>query len=66
MRKGRDGEKKNGGGKWMKIVATTSLQAVDRLNTNRWNAAHLCQKQQQQRHQHQEQQPPQKASENFY
>ena len=39
MRKGRDGEKKKGGGKWMKIVATTSLQAVDRPNADRWNAA---------------------------
>ena len=49
MRKGRDGEKngkkngKNGGKKkkkiQMKIVATTSLPAVDRLNTDRWNAA---------------------------
>ena len=27
----------------MKIVATTSLQAVDRLNADRWNAACSCQ-----------------------
>ena len=51
MRKGRDGEKKTGktGGKngkngekkkrRMKIVATTSLPAVNRLNADRWNAA---------------------------
>ena len=50
MRKGRDGEKKNGkNGKKrvgkkkkkirMKIVATTSLPAVDRPNADRWNAA---------------------------
>ena len=47
MRKGRDGEKKkkNGGKKRkkkkirMKIVATTSLPAVDRPNADRWNAA---------------------------
>ena len=51
MRKGRDGEKKkrekngkNGGEKKkkkirMKIVATTSLPAVDRPNADRWNAA---------------------------
>ena len=41
MRKGRDGEKKKGGGKKrrMKIVATTSLPAVDRPNADRWNAA---------------------------
>ena len=41
MRKGRDGEK-NGGKKRerrMKIVATTSLPAVDRPNADRWNAA---------------------------
>ena len=49
MRKGRDGgekkQKKNGGKKrgkkWkrrMKIVATTSLPAVDRPNADRWNA----------------------------
>ena len=28
----------------MKIVATTSLTAVDRLNADRWNAAHSRQK----------------------
>ena len=47
MRKGRDGGKKNGkknGGEKkkkirMKIVATTSLPAVDRPNADRWNAA---------------------------
>ena len=43
MRKGRDGGKqeKNGGKKRrrMKIVATTSLPAVDRPNVDRWNAA---------------------------
>ena len=47
MRKGRDGGKgeKNGGKKWekkkrrMKIVATTSLPAVDRPNADRWKAA---------------------------
>ena len=50
MRKGRDGEKKktekkgkNGKKKKkkkirMKIVATTSLPAVDRPNADRWNA----------------------------
>ena len=27
----------------MKIVATTSLPAVDRPNADRWNAARLCQ-----------------------
>ena len=26
------------------IVASTSLPAVDRLNADRWNAAHSCQK----------------------
>ena len=48
MRKGRDGGngKKNGKKKKrrMKIVATTSLPAVDHPNADRWNAAHLCQK----------------------
>ena len=45
MRKGRDGEKKTGKKREkkekrrMKIVATTSLPAVDRPNANRWNAA---------------------------
>ena len=52
MRKGRDGGNgKNGGKKRekkeekkkkkirMKIVATTSLPAVDRPNADRWNAA---------------------------
>ena len=57
MRKGRDGEKngkkkngKNGKKKkkkkkkiLMKIVATTSLPAVDRPNANRWKAAQSCQ-----------------------
>ena len=48
MRKGRDGEKKTGkteekkNGKKkkirMKIVATTSLPAVDRPNADHWNA----------------------------
>ena len=49
MRKGRNGEKKkrekkrekNGGEKRKRlkiIVATTSLPAVDRPNTDRWNA----------------------------
>ena len=47
MRKGRVGGKKQGenGGKkkkrLMKIVATTSLPAVDRPNADRWNAARL-------------------------
>ena len=45
MRKGRDGEKKNGGEKKEKrlmiIVATTSLPAVDRPNAARWNAANV-------------------------
>ena len=43
MRKGRDGEEKKTGKKkkkrQMKIVATTSLPAVDRPNADRWNAA---------------------------
>ena len=42
MRKGRDGEKKTGEKekkRWMKIVATTSLPAVDRPNADHWNAA---------------------------
>ena len=53
MRKGRDGGKrgkkrgkKNGGKKEkrrMKIVATTSLPAVDRPNNDRGNAARSCQ-----------------------
>ena len=40
MRKGRNGEngEKTGGG-MVKIVATTSLPAVDRPNADRWNAA---------------------------
>ena len=43
MRKGRDGEEKKRGEKKeekkrMKIVATTSLPAVDRPNAERWNA----------------------------
>jgi len=58
MRKGRDGEKKNWKKKRkkrekngkkkkkirMKIVATTSLPAVDRPNADRWNAARSRQK----------------------
>ena len=55
MRKGRDGEKrekkkkKTGKKKKkekrrMKIVATTSLPAVDRPNADRWNAARSRQK----------------------
>ena len=54
MRKGRDGgktgkKKKNGKKKKkekrrMKIVATTSLPAVDRPNADRWNAARSRQK----------------------
>ena len=55
MRKGRDGGKKRGkkNGKKktgkkkkkirMKIVATTSLPAVNRPNAHRWNAARSCQ-----------------------
>ena len=55
MRKGCDGGEKNGeknrkkkkkGEKRkrrMKIVATTSLPAVDRPNADRWNAARLRQ-----------------------
>ena len=51
MRKGRDGGEK-WGKKWekkkkkrlMKIVATTSLPAVDRPNADRWNVARSCQK----------------------
>ena len=53
MRKGRDIEKtggtktreKKGGGKKriMKIVAATSLPAVNHPNAKRWNAARLCQ-----------------------
>ena len=41
MRKGRDGEKKREKKekRRMKIVATTSLPAVDRPNVDRWNAA---------------------------
>ena len=46
MRKGRDGEKRKKTGKKekkirMKIVATTSLPAVDRPNADRWNAASI-------------------------
>ena len=52
MRKGRDGDKKRGktgGGKIkrkirMKIVATTSLPAVDRPNADCWNTARSRQK----------------------
>ena len=48
MRKGRDREKRGGKKekkkkRRMKIVATTSLPAVDRPNANRWNAARSCQ-----------------------
>ena len=46
MRKGRDGGKRGGKNgekkeekRRMKIVATTSLPAVDRPNADRWNAA---------------------------
>ena len=42
MRKGRDGGKKNRKKEKkirMKIVATTSLPAVDRPNADRWNDA---------------------------
>ena len=54
MRKGRDGGKKmgekNGGKKngekkekrLLKIVATTSLPAVDCPNADRWNAERTC------------------------
>ena len=53
MRKGRDGEKKKKRKKKrekkrekrrMKILATTSLPAVDRPNADRWNAARSRQK----------------------
>ena len=50
MRKGRDGEKKEKKNREkkkkirMKIVATTSLPAVDRPNADRWNAARSRQK----------------------
>ena len=48
MRKGRDGEEKKTGKKKkkkrMKIVATTSLPAVDRPNADRWNVARSRQK----------------------
>ena len=53
MRKGRDGEKKKKNGKKtkkkhgeirMKIVATTSLPAVDHPNADRWHAARSHQK----------------------
>ena len=46
MRKGRDGGKKKREKKkkrQVKIVATTSLPAVDRPNADRWNAARSCQ-----------------------
>ena len=49
MRKGCNGGKKNGEKKrekkkrQMKIVATTSLPAVDCLNADRWKAARSCQ-----------------------
>ena len=39
MRKGRDGGGKNGE-RMMKRVATTSFPAADRLNADRWKAAH--------------------------
>ena len=50
MRKGRDGgngkngKKKTGKKKkrWMKIVVTMSLPAVDCPNADRWNAARSC------------------------
>ena len=41
MRKVDDGKKEK---RRMKIVATTSLPAVDRPNADRWNAARSCQK----------------------
>ena len=44
MRKGRDGEKGKKEKRRMKIVATTSLPAVDRPNADRWNAARSFQK----------------------
>ena len=47
MRKGRDGGKKQGGGKkkrLIEIVATSSLPAVDRPNAERWNDARSRQK----------------------
>ena len=49
MRKGRDGGKtgkkeKKKEKRRMKIVATTSLPAVDRPNADRWNAARSRQK----------------------
>ena len=49
MRKVRDGGKKTGKKKkkrLMKIVATTSLPAVDRPNAHRWNASRSRQKHQ--------------------
>ena len=47
MRKGCDGEKKQGKKKrkrLMEIVATTSLPAVDCPSADRWNATRLCKK----------------------
>ena len=44
MRIGRDGEKNGVVGRMMKIVAATSLPAVDRPNADRWNAARSYQK----------------------
>ena len=45
--RGKPGKReKNGGEKkkrMIKIVATTSLPAVDRPNADRWNIAHSCQ-----------------------
>ena len=49
MRKGCDGRKKTGKKRveitkrMVKIVATTSLPAVDHPNADRWNAARSCQ-----------------------
>ena len=44
MRKGRDGVKKNvkKRKRQMRMVATTSLAAVDRPNADRWNTARSC------------------------
>ena len=48
MRKGNSGKKRRAEKKMekrlMRIVATTSLPAVDRAYADSWNAARLCQK----------------------
>ena len=47
MRKGNSGgkeERRAEKKRLMKIMATTSLPAVDRPNADRWNAARSCQK----------------------